>query len=383
MGACQVRYLWAVEGERRDVAVIDQNLLTAVWFTRMQGHLFADVVFPHVHGRLSVSKRTPTNFNCAQLLDANIARRPIFVVNGFKDDTWQGGYQLVPAGLVQRVLPRRAATGNAHAYNATRWLEDVIQGIGGIVGPAKRILTALRPRPDTVDGAHAACCVGSLVCAGSQGLAEGDGEAGDADSTCAVETQRDRGPAFEGMWRRRRGVRDRGFSRGSWEYKVQLELLAALQRVALHALQVLQAESGAVCATGVCLGPLEELAQALESALLRLADQPGIGAAYKNLGILYQRLLEMEPLSGAEGRMPHDEIAHAARRRIVDAVRRAWQVCVYVRDVCICVCVCRCRCYHYCLVGLSAFLSDHALFGMCSFRSILHGQMLPTTPSCT
>ena len=49
----QVRYLWAVEGYRRDVDVIDQHLLTALWFTRAQGDLFPHVVFPHRFGRLS------------------------------------------------------------------------------------------------------------------------------------------------------------------------------------------------------------------------------------------------------------------------------------------------------------------------------------------
>ncbi len=47
------RYLWAVESRRSDVAVIDQNLLTAVWFTRAQGHLFQGLVFPHRYGMLS------------------------------------------------------------------------------------------------------------------------------------------------------------------------------------------------------------------------------------------------------------------------------------------------------------------------------------------
>ena len=47
------RYLWAVESRRSDVAVIDQNLLTAVWFTRAQGHLFQGLVFPHRYRKLS------------------------------------------------------------------------------------------------------------------------------------------------------------------------------------------------------------------------------------------------------------------------------------------------------------------------------------------
>lgn len=44
-----VRYLWAVEARRRDVTVIDQHLLTAVWFTRT--HVLDGVVFPHRYGR--------------------------------------------------------------------------------------------------------------------------------------------------------------------------------------------------------------------------------------------------------------------------------------------------------------------------------------------
>ena len=55
----QVRYLWAVEGYRRDVDVIDQHLLTALWFTRAQGHLFPHVIFPHRFGRLSGPSPSP------------------------------------------------------------------------------------------------------------------------------------------------------------------------------------------------------------------------------------------------------------------------------------------------------------------------------------
>ena len=36
-----LRFLWAVEGRRQDLAIIDQHLLTAVWFTRTQVHFLS------------------------------------------------------------------------------------------------------------------------------------------------------------------------------------------------------------------------------------------------------------------------------------------------------------------------------------------------------
>ena len=263
-----VRYVWAVEGHRTDVAVIDQNLLTAVWFTRMQGHHFTDVDFPHRDGRLSISKRRPSNFNCAQLLDANIARRPIYVANSLKDNTWRASYQLVPEGLVQRVFPLRAGPGMAQQYNATRWLEGLLQG--DAVLRAQRILHALRPEPvvgrrkgsrDKADDDEAGA-----------GAVEGDEEAARGNKRCQARMGDGGSSAFWTNWA---GRRREGFASGSWESKVQLELLAALQRQMLHALHALTEDSETVCSRGSCLGPLENLAQSLESALLHIGDQHG------------------------------------------------------------------------------------------------------------
>lgn len=267
----QVRYVWAVEHRRRDVAVIDQNLLTAVWFTRMQGHHFTDIVFPHRTGRLSASRRTPTNFNCAELLDANIARRPIYVANDLKDNTWRSSYQLVPEGLVQRVFPLRQGPGRAQKYNATKWLEGLLEGT--MVRRAERILLALLPESE---GAGRA----GYGDKSEVGVVEGDGKAGGKEEidTCEARVSDSKGSkggrTFLSRWMR---GRSEGFASGSWESKVQLELLAAHQRLVLHTLQVLAGDAASsVCSRGSCLVPLEMLARSLENTLAHLGDQPGI-----------------------------------------------------------------------------------------------------------
>jgi hypothetical protein len=97
-----------------------------------------------------------TNFNCKQLLDANVPHRPVFVANGLKDDTWQGSYLLVPSGLVLRVYPTAhtasaaAASSSASSaspfsavHNASTWLQQLIAGHG--LPRTDAILRALRP----------------------------------------------------------------------------------------------------------------------------------------------------------------------------------------------------------------------------------------------
>ena len=59
-----LRFLWAVEGRRQDLAIIDQHLLTAVWFTRTQVHFLSVcmhcIVIAHMpaDGRCGLHGRT-------------------------------------------------------------------------------------------------------------------------------------------------------------------------------------------------------------------------------------------------------------------------------------------------------------------------------------
>ena len=106
-----VRYLQACEGLRPDVVVLDQELMTKTWFIDRARRAYPDIVFP---GRL-YHPREPGGFTMRAFLDANVGRREVFLVPGWKqgDDSTRELYDTWPMGLAHRVTPRPAPLSSA------------------------------------------------------------------------------------------------------------------------------------------------------------------------------------------------------------------------------------------------------------------------------
>jgi hypothetical protein len=100
------RYLQSAEGVRRDLRILDQEMLTFRW---MKGHVLKampDVIIPGTHYHV----REPGAYTLRQLVDANIGKRPIAVCGGVKegDASLDAAYDQWPLGLCNQLLPKTA-----------------------------------------------------------------------------------------------------------------------------------------------------------------------------------------------------------------------------------------------------------------------------------
>ena len=99
-----VRYLMAAEGQRPDVRVLDQEMLTFRWMKPLVLRRTPDIAIPGTHYDI----RDPGSYTLRELVDANIARRPVVVCGGVKDGdpSLDAAYDRWPLGLCDQVLPR-------------------------------------------------------------------------------------------------------------------------------------------------------------------------------------------------------------------------------------------------------------------------------------
>jgi len=98
------RYLQAGEHVRPDVRMLDQEMLTYRWMKTQVARSMPDVMLPGTHYHVS----DPGAYTLRQLVDANVAGRPVFVCGGVKDgDTSLSGvYTQWPYGTCDRLLPK-------------------------------------------------------------------------------------------------------------------------------------------------------------------------------------------------------------------------------------------------------------------------------------
>jgi hypothetical protein len=206
------------------------------------------------------SKRTPTNFNSAELLQANIGRRAVYVAGGLKDDTWHPHFRLIPAGLLLRVhalassqgphapaaAGAREAGGEAGggggdgpegtAYNETRWMEEI--GEEHMLHTARRILAALAAPPAAAVAHASEHGEGGAGVGGEEwATGSGSGDRRGRPGVCSANWLARRSPDSCSLLGGGREVPR--VAAGSWEAKVVLEVAAALLRSASHAAQIL------------------------------------------------------------------------------------------------------------------------------------------------
>ncbi|EGD78311.1 hypothetical protein PTSG_09378 [Salpingoeca rosetta] len=114
------RYLHYCEHVRRDLRILDLEMMTYPWYVPMLGDKFEGVVFP---GEKKVYQLGPEYYNMLSFLDSNYDRFPIFVFEGMneEDTTWQHKYELRHFGMSSRIV-RKGDRFSAHEWirNATR-----------------------------------------------------------------------------------------------------------------------------------------------------------------------------------------------------------------------------------------------------------------------
>ena len=93
-----VFYLHDVEKLRPDVIHLGRTYLAAPWYTARQRRLHRDLVLPE-------GGYGPHGWNIKRLLDDN-PQRPVMVIGHLDDwdQSWEGGYRLVPYGLVHAMI---------------------------------------------------------------------------------------------------------------------------------------------------------------------------------------------------------------------------------------------------------------------------------------
>jgi hypothetical protein len=113
-----VRYLLTAERERPDVRVLDQEMLTFRWMKPIVLRRMPDIVIPGTH----YDVRDPGSYTLRELVDANIALRPIVVCGGVKegDPSLDAAYDRWPLGLCDQVLPRSAPMNVSEWYELSR-----------------------------------------------------------------------------------------------------------------------------------------------------------------------------------------------------------------------------------------------------------------------
>jgi hypothetical protein len=99
-----VRYAQACHDVRRDVVVLDQEMMTKTWYVARARREHPGVRFPGDVYAL----QGPAAFDMAAFADASSPARPIFVYPGIKpgDHAWRTRYEAVPAGIAARLLAR-------------------------------------------------------------------------------------------------------------------------------------------------------------------------------------------------------------------------------------------------------------------------------------
>jgi hypothetical protein len=107
-----IRYLQAVEHQRPDVSVVDQELLAFPWAEPRLRRQYPTISFPgarYVPG-------APDGFTMKQFIDANFDRFPIVICGGVRDGDFTAniGYVLWPLGLCESVY----RTGDPPAIDA-------------------------------------------------------------------------------------------------------------------------------------------------------------------------------------------------------------------------------------------------------------------------
>jgi hypothetical protein len=97
-----VRYLQQIEGMRRDVRVIPTGLLQTPWLRHWVSRDLPGVTIPPKRE----APDAPETYSYQELIDANISRFPIFLINqDTRLKTIKEGYTAWPMGLVDQLLP--------------------------------------------------------------------------------------------------------------------------------------------------------------------------------------------------------------------------------------------------------------------------------------
>lgn len=98
-----LRYLQDVEHLRPDLRLLDLEMLTALWMTPQVRRQMPDVVLPGTH----YAMRESGAFTIRQLVEANIATRPVVLCGGLKpgDSSLDGAYRLLWDGWCDRLVP--------------------------------------------------------------------------------------------------------------------------------------------------------------------------------------------------------------------------------------------------------------------------------------
>lgn len=91
----QLEYVRYVEGRRKDLAILDQDKLSYPWYVDCKRREHPSVTFPW-------KRHDGATATLADLVAANYGTRPI-VLWRFVDDSLNGRFRLLPAGLTQRV----------------------------------------------------------------------------------------------------------------------------------------------------------------------------------------------------------------------------------------------------------------------------------------
>ena len=105
-----VRYAQAFKGAREDVATLDVEMLSAVWYVPRVRHFHSnvDVAYPG-----SFYGPRKGGFNARQFLEENVVKRQTAVYVAYdvaeKDSSWKQDFVKVPVGMADQFLPRAEA----------------------------------------------------------------------------------------------------------------------------------------------------------------------------------------------------------------------------------------------------------------------------------
>ena len=96
------RYVQVCEGVRPDVVILDQEMMTKRWYIRRARNEHSSIDFP---GQL-YHPGEPGGFALADFVARNVRSRAIYLYPDAKsgDESLRESYELVPAGMVQRVV---------------------------------------------------------------------------------------------------------------------------------------------------------------------------------------------------------------------------------------------------------------------------------------
>ncbi|MEE8143062.1 MAG: hypothetical protein V3T77_08180, partial [Planctomycetota bacterium] len=107
-----VHYLQEVEGVRRDVRLLDRELLQAPWMNERIRRYYPDLQIPgrrYLRRKGGGGKTSQDQYNLVELLDANRDAFEFYVTPVPEDDpdtSWVGSYEAWPVGFVSVLRPR-------------------------------------------------------------------------------------------------------------------------------------------------------------------------------------------------------------------------------------------------------------------------------------